>query len=127
MRFIPHAVHGIFDYLAGLLLLASPWLFGYVHEQPVSTDMAMIFGGALMLYTALTNFEVGIVRLLPFPVHLVLDVVMGAALLGSPILFSTGGTPAVVFVVFGILELAVAAMTRGSHSSPGHPQFPSWT
>lgn len=126
MRFIPRAVHGILDYLAGLLLLASPWLFGYAHDQAVPTDMAMIFGGALMLYTALTNFEVGIVRLLPFPVHMVLDIVMGACLIGSPILFSTGGTAAVVFVLFGIFELAVTAMTRNA-PTPGHPQFPSWT
>ncbi len=126
MRFIPHAVHGVLDYLAGLLLLASPWLFGYVHDQPVSTDMAMIFGGALMLYTALTNFELGIVRLLPFPVHLVLDFFMGLMLLGAPILFSTSGTAAVVFVVFGLFELAAAGMTRIA-GSPGKPQFPSWT
>jgi len=126
MRFIPHAVHGILDYLVGLLLLVSPWLFGYAHDQPVPTDMAMIFGGGLMLYTALTNFEVGIVRLLPFPVHMVLDVLLGAALVASPILFSTGGTAAVVFVLFGIFELLMTALTRGA-ASPGHPQFPSWT
>lgn len=127
MRFIPRPIHGILDYLAGFLLLASPWIFGYVDEQPVSTDMAMIFGGGMMLYTALTNFELGLVRLLPFPVHLGLDFTMGLTLLGAPILFSIGGTPAVVFVIFGILELALAAMTRTKGSTRGHPEFPSWT
>lgn len=127
MQFIPRPVHGVLDYIGGLLLLASPWLFGYVNEQPVSADMAMFFGGGIALYTALTNFELGIVRLLPFPVHLVLDFIIGGALVAAPFIFQTRGTAAVVFVAFGIFELLVAAMTRGTGAHRGKPEFPSWT
>ena len=27
MRFIPTKVHGVMDYIMGILLIASPWLF----------------------------------------------------------------------------------------------------
>lgn len=127
MRVIPRPLHGILDYITGLLLLASPWLFGYAKFQPVAADMAMIFGGGMMLYTALTNFEVGIVRLIPFPAHLILDVVTGLALVGSPILFAIGGVAGIVFVVVGVLELATAAMSRGEGRPSGKPGFPTWS
>ncbi len=127
MRLIPRPLHGILDYVVGLLFLASPWIFGYIHTQPVSSDLAMIFGTAIVLYTALTNFEVGIVRLIPFPAHLVLDIVAGLALVFSPIIFAVTGVAGVIFVIVGIFELAAALMTRGEGRPSGRPGFPSWS
>ncbi|RYD85217.1 MAG: hypothetical protein EOP84_03200 [Verrucomicrobiaceae bacterium] len=127
MRLLPRPLHGIFDYLVGLLFIMSPWLFGYKNSQPVAADMAMIFGGAMVIYTALTNFEAGIVRLIPFPAHLILDVVVGVALTASPIIFGIRGIAAVVFVAVGLFELAAASMTRGEGRPSGRPGFPTWS
>ena len=127
MRLIPRPLHGVLDYIMGLFFTVSPWLFGYVHTQPVAADLAMIFGGGILIYTALTNFEVGIVRLIPFPAHLILDVVVGLALAGAPIIFAVRGGAAVVFVVVGIFELTAAALTRGEGGRSGRPGFPTWS
>lgn len=32
MRFIPTKIHGVLDYIAGLALIAAPWLFGFAGE-----------------------------------------------------------------------------------------------
>ncbi|MHA3773565.1 SPW repeat domain-containing protein [Verrucomicrobiota bacterium sgz303538] len=127
MRAIPRPIHGVLDYLTGLFLLFSPWLCGFAHVQPVPANLATIFGSAILIYTFLTNFELGVIRLIPFPAHLILDVVTGAALAGAPIIFFTRGTAGLVFVIVGVFRLVTTMMTRIPGRSSGRPGFPSWT
>ena len=50
MRFIPTKVHGMIDYVAGLLLIVSPWLFGfanYVHWPHVIFGMSALSAGLM--------------------------------------------------------------------------------
>ena len=34
MRFIPTRAHGVLDYIVGLLLIASPWIFNFAGVVP---------------------------------------------------------------------------------------------
>ena len=65
MRFLPTRVHGALDYLMGVLLIASPWLFGFA---------GVADGAATWLPVIL-----GLVRKIPMPVHLVLDLGRGSS------------------------------------------------
>jgi hypothetical protein len=68
---IGRRLHGIIDYVTGVTCLALsrlPMLRGRFAGR------ALLIGGANSLtYSALTDYEVGIVRVLPYQVHLVLD------------------------------------------------------
>lgn len=108
---ISRRMHGMIDYLFGPLLMASPWLFGFSH-QVVDTRIAIIFGAVSALYSMFTNYEMGIIKMIPFPIHMFLDVLGGFALAFAWVHFATWGVPGVVFLIFGLMELAVVLMTR---------------
>jgi hypothetical protein len=98
------------DYAFGILLAASPWIFGFA-DQHLAPNFALVFGGGTILYSLFTNYELGLIRLLPFPGHLLLDALAGILLAANWLHFAFGGRAAVVFTVFGAVELAVVLLS----------------
>ncbi|MDB6172355.1 MAG: hypothetical protein JWL59_1666 [Chthoniobacteraceae bacterium] len=115
-------IHGILDYLTGAFLVASPWLFGFANDK-ASSLLALGFGGFLIVYTLITDFEVAVIRLIPFPGHIFLDYLSIVGLVGAPILFAFHGAPAYVFVIVGLFDLVVTACTR-KRETPDLPVMP---
>jgi hypothetical protein len=113
-RIIPTPIHGVLDYAVGILLVASPWIFRF--SDVSSAKWTAIAVGLAMLGTAaLTNYELGLMRLLPMHVHLLMDVVVGVFLAASPWIFgfSDRGTNAwVPLLVIGLAEIDAAAMSK---------------
>jgi ammonia channel protein AmtB len=105
MRFIPTRFHGILDYVVGLLMIASPWLFDFSGND-YATWTIVIAGVLVLLQTVFTDFEVGVVRKIPMQSHLMMDFGLGVILALSPWLFGFADyvyTPHLIFGVFSIL------------------------
>lgn len=89
LRFIPTGVHAYFDYVGGIGLLAAPFVFGFFTVGGAAVIIPMVLGVGLILYSLLTNYELGIrgLKFIPMSVHLALDFVASAFLALSPFLF----------------------------------------
>ena len=111
MRVIPTRIHGMLDYLMGLVLIAAPWLFGFA-DGDARQWVPVILGAGVILYSLLTDYELGIARVIPMPAHLGLDVLGGAFLALSPWLFGFADDIWWPHVVFGLLEIGAGLMTR---------------
>ena len=111
MRFIPTRLHGIIDYLWGLSLLASPWALGYA-DVPAARWLAVVFGAGAILYSMITVYELGLLRILPMPLHLMLDGAGGAFLAASPFLFGFADRVYLPHVLFGLFSVAASLLTR---------------
>lgn len=79
MNILTSKSHGVLDYIFSIFLLASPTLFQM--EGNLST-ITYALGAAHLLITALTNFEVGLVKLIPFRIHGLIEIVVALALVG---------------------------------------------
>lgn len=78
MKIISSKVHGILDYLTVIFLFAAPTLFKM--EGNLCT-FTYALGGIHLLLTALTNFEVGIFKVIPFRIHGVIELIVSVALI----------------------------------------------
>jgi hypothetical protein len=89
IRFIPTGVHAYFDYIGGIALLAAPFVFGFFSVGGAAVIVPMVLGVGLILYSLLTNYELGIpgVKFIPMAYHLAFDFVASAFLTLSPFLF----------------------------------------
>jgi hypothetical protein len=86
-RPIDDTLHGATDYTVGTLLLtAFPKLAGI--EGTESARQVRIAGAAHASYSTLTNYPLGVAKLIPFKVHLALDAIGAIALGATP--FITG-------------------------------------
>lgn len=74
------------DYLTGALLIVAPWLLGFANGGPAQW-LPVCLGAAAIVYSLATDYELGVVKLIPMPLHLIIDMGSGALLLVSPWLF----------------------------------------
>jgi hypothetical protein len=109
MRIIPTRLHGVLDYLMGGLVAVSPWLFGYA-DGGTTAMVHLMLGAGMILIALMTDFELGVIRAIPMPAHLMLDAGLGVFALASPWLFGFA-TFSTLHVALGLFELAAAAMT----------------
>lgn len=110
MKVIPTRIHGVLDYLVGAFLVVIPWVFGFWRNGAESWVPIWLGGGAI-LYSLLTNYEMGVAKLLSMRTHLRLDLTSGIFLALSPWIFGFNDYVFVPHVVLGVLEIAVSVMT----------------
>lgn len=102
MKIISPRAHGVLDYLVVILFLAAPGLFGFIG---VPATVAYLLAAAHLLLTLATNFPLGVVKLIPLPVHGVVEISVAVVLLLLPWLAGFAGVPAErnFYLVMGVL------------------------
>jgi hypothetical protein len=118
MRFIPTKVHGVMDYLMGILLIASPWLFDF-NRGGMETWIPVILGVGAIVYSVMTDYELGLTRTLSMSTHLTLDLVSGILLALSPWIFGFADYVYMPHLVLGIIEIGASLMTKRESSKEG--------
>ncbi|PVE22314.1 hypothetical protein DC522_21780 [Microvirga sp. KLBC 81] len=111
MRFLPTSIHGVIDYLWGLALFVSPWVLGYA-DVPATKWVAVIFGVGAILYSLFTAYELGVLRILPMSLHLILDGMAGALLAASPFLLGFSDRVFLPHLLFGLFSVVASLVTR---------------
>jgi SPW repeat len=109
---LPTRIHGMLDYLLGALLIATPWLFGFGEDLGPARWVPVVLGAVVLVYSAFTDYEMGVVKKLQMPVHLLLDVVVGILLGVSPWLLGFDDRVWLPHVVLGAVEVVTAAITN---------------
>lgn len=111
MRFLETWIHGYLDYIVGLLLIAAPWMFGFA-AGGVETWVFVLLGAGAIIYSLFTDYERGVWRRISMRTHLTLDLVNGTLLAASPWLFGFADYVWSPHLIFGLLEIVVALVTK---------------
>jgi len=120
MRIIPTRIHGILDYLVGIILIAAPWVFDF-DNGGAETWVPVIVGIMVLLQTIMTDFEVGIIRKIPMASHLRMDFFIGLFLAASPWIFNFDEVVWEPHVIFGLFSILASIMTRTTPSTVTNP------
>jgi hypothetical protein len=99
------------DYLLGALLIGAPWLFGFA-DGGAAQWTPVVLGAAVLLYSLFTDYELGVVKRLQIPAHLLLDAVGGLALAVSPWMLGFDERVWIPHVALGLVQVATAAITN---------------
>lgn len=111
MRFISTRVHGALDYLVAVLLIVAPWLFNFSGNE-AATWTAVLIGVGTIVYSTLTNYELGVASVISMPTHLGIDGLAGIILIVSPWLFGFSNVVWEPHLVIGVFELLAALTTQ---------------
>lgn len=77
MKVINSKAHGILDYLTVVFLFLSPTLFGM--DGTLAT-ITYTLGVVHLLLTILTAFEFGFIKVIPFRIHGIIEIIVAIAL-----------------------------------------------
>ena len=102
-------MHGIIDYLVVIFLLASPTIFGF-------TGLLATFTYALgivhLLLTILTDYNFGLIKVIPFTFHGTIEFIVGVALIViAYTLFNDNAVGKLFYVIFGTVVLLTWLVT----------------
>lgn len=81
MKILNPRVHGYIDYLAVLYFLAAPSLFGFTG---LPATIFYVLAAAHLILTLLTAYPLGVVKIIPFPLHGAIELLAGIALVALP-------------------------------------------
>jgi len=110
---IPLNLHAMLEPLMAVVIIAAPWIFGF-SDTDSATVICVLVGVAMLLVGSMTDWRMSLRRVIPLRAHLTGDLLLGAVLLLSPLIFGFAdeGGPTRFMVVAGVLELMTALMTR---------------
>jgi hypothetical protein len=110
---IPLNLHAALEPLMAVLIIAAPWIFGF-SDTDSATAICVLVGVVMLLVGSMTDWRMSLARLIPLRMHLTGDLVLGAVLVLSPLVFGFAdeGGPTRFMVIAGVLELMTALMTR---------------
>jgi hypothetical protein len=115
MRFLSTKVHGILDYLVGILLMASPWILNY-SRGGAETWVPVIVGATVVMYSMMTEYELGVFKVISLEAHLALDLWSGILLAASPWLFGFFEWIYLPHLILGVLETGASLTTQRTTS-----------
>ncbi len=111
-KIIPTHWHTFFDYITALVLLVSPWLMDF-EEHRMASLISWIAAGMIAVQALTTNYEGGLIRIIPIRVHLLVDVVLGAFLIISPFLLDFPVSVHILNTFLGFIILGLGLFTQG--------------
>lgn len=128
LKVLSPRIHGYLDYVVVALFALAPTVFGFGGTPAI---VAYALAGIHLTLTVLTAFPLGLVKLIPFKVHGVLEVGAFLGILVAPWLFGFADQAAArnFFLGAGALIGVVVALTnyqtteserRGLAGSPSH-------
>ena len=110
MKILDSRTHGYLDYLTVLAFAVAPSLLGFTGTPAtVSYALAVIH----LSMTLLTAYPLGAVKVIPFPIHGMVELFVGALLVAAPYLlgFAREGAARNFFAASGIVTLVVFLIT----------------
>lgn len=110
IRIVPTRVHGIVDYVSAALLPMVPRMFGWDRRvtRLHDTIAAASAGQSLM-----TDYELGVVKILPMKAHLSVDAAAGCFLMGTAAVMTDEPAAArATMAGTGLFFLAAALLTK---------------
>ena len=93
-RFVTKTVHAYLDYPVAVSLVATPFILGLGQTNPLALWLSVATGVAAFIMTVLTNHKTGVLRVLPYSIHLAVDRIVGITFAVAPIVLRFEGLDA---------------------------------
>ncbi|MEP4195223.1 MAG: hypothetical protein ABJL99_06235 [Aliishimia sp.] len=111
-RFITKSIHAYLDYPVAVGLVVMPFLFGLGQANMLAFWLSVATGIAAFCLTILTDHHLGVVRILPYKLHLAVDGIVGAVFVVAPLVFGFTGIDFWYYMALGLTVLAVVGLHK---------------
>lgn len=113
-------IHGYLDYIMGATLILLPLILN-IPEGAAST-LLVVLGAGVIVYSLVTDYELGLFKILAMKTHLIIDLMGGILLIAAPWLFGFADESFWVFVILGVLEVGASLLTKKEPSYDANPK-----
>lgn len=112
MKFVTKQIHAYLDYPVAIALIGLPFLLGLGSSNPLAFQLSLVTGVAALLLTILTDHHLGLIRIVSYQIHLMVDFLVGVVFVLAPFIFSFEGLDAYYYWLNGAAVLFVVSMHK---------------
>jgi hypothetical protein len=117
-RVITKSIHAyLIDYPIAIVLIAAPFVLKLGQSGPAAMWLSVVVGVAALLLAALTDHATGLVRIIPYWMHLRVDRAVGLMFVIAPFVFKFVGLDAWYYWVLA----AAVLLTTSVFNAPEEP------
>lgn len=114
-RFVTKNIHAyLIDYPVAVLLLIAPFALQLGQSGPVALWLSVVTGVAAFNLAMLTKHPTGLIKVIPYSVHLWVDRAVGIVFLAAIFVFGFSGIAAWYYGVLGIAVLLTTSVFNAS-------------
>lgn len=112
--FISRNFYGVINYVAALISMTSPWLFGFAHFGGAALFIPILVGWVQLIMAIFSNNSHGFIKVLPMTTHFCLDAFSGFILMTLPFLYGFYFKVWLPHTLIGATFLIAGLFTHGS-------------
>jgi len=112
MRFVTRTIHAWLDYPVALALIGLPFLLGLGGSHPLALAISPVVGVAAFVMTLFTDHPLGLFRVLPYRLHLAVDLGVGLLFLAVPFALGFAGLDAAYYLLNGAAVVTVIGLSK---------------
>lgn len=113
MSFVTKKIHAFLDYPVAVSLMALPFLLSLGSSNALALQLSVATGVAALILTLLTDHHLGVLKVIPYKFHLIVDFMVAIVFILAPFIFSFEGLDAYYYWVIGATVLIVVGMHKG--------------
>ncbi|MDF1810234.1 MAG: hypothetical protein P1U42_11125 [Phycisphaerales bacterium] len=113
-RFVTKEIHALLDYPVALLLIGAPLLLGLGESHSAGLWLGISTGVAALVLTIFTDHKLGIIRLLPYSFHVIVDAAVGITFIAAPFALGFSDIDAWFYWLNGAAVLTVVSLSKPS-------------
>ncbi len=121
IRFVTKDIHALLDYPVAITLMIAPPLLGLGDSHPAAKWLGIGTGVAALILTLLTNHRLGLIKVLPYWFHVLVDAVVGIVFLAAPFALGFTGLDAWFYWLNGAAVVTVVSLSQPSSASAPVP------
>lgn len=122
IRFITKTTHAYIDYPVALALVTLPFALGLGESHPLALWLSVATGVAAFVLTLFTDHKTGVFPVVPYSIHLGVDLFVGILFVVAPFLLGLSGIDAWFYWINGSAVLTVVALHKPGENSAQLPQ-----
>ncbi len=93
-------------------VIILPFLLGLGDSNPLALQLSVATGIAALILTILTNHHLGLIKVVSYKMHLMVDFLVAIVFVIAPFIFSFEGMDAYFYWINGIAVLAVVSLHK---------------
>jgi hypothetical protein len=110
MQFVNRRIHAYLDYPVALSLIILPFVLGLGASNPLAKWVAVATGVTALILTLLTDHELGVIKVVPYRLHVAVDRVVGMVFVVAPFALGFSGLDAAYYWINGAAVLIVTVL-----------------
>ncbi len=111
-RFVTKTIHAYLDYPVAIALITLPFLLQLGNSHPAARWLSVGTGVAAFFLTVFTDHKLGVIRVIPYSLHLAVDFAVGVVFVAAPFVLDFTGIDAAYYWINAGAVLTVIALQK---------------